>query len=35
VQDAWDFAENSPEPPVEALYEHVLAENPADAMVEV
>jgi pyruvate dehydrogenase E1 component alpha subunit len=24
VQDAWDFAEQSPEPPLEALYEDVL-----------
>jgi len=35
IQDAWDFADNSPEPPVEALYEHVLAENESDVMVEV
>jgi pyruvate dehydrogenase E1 component alpha subunit len=34
VQDAWDFADNSPEPPLEALYEHVLAESPAEAMAE-
>ena len=27
VQDAWDFAENSPEPPLEALYEDVLVES--------
>lgn len=27
VQDAWDFAENSPEPPLEALYEDVLVET--------
>jgi pyruvate dehydrogenase E1 component alpha subunit len=32
VQDAWDFADASPEPPLEALYEHVLAESPAEAM---
>jgi pyruvate dehydrogenase E1 component alpha subunit len=24
VQDAWDFAESSPEPPIEALYEDVI-----------
>ncbi|MGH7670028.1 MAG: pyruvate dehydrogenase (acetyl-transferring) E1 component subunit alpha [Gemmatimonadaceae bacterium] len=35
VQDAWDFADNSPEPPLEALYEHVLAETTSDAMAEV
>ena len=27
VQDAWDFAEQSPEPPLEALYENVLVET--------
>jgi len=27
VQDAWDFADQSPEPPPEALYEDVLAET--------
>ncbi len=27
VQDAWDFADASPEPPVEALYEDVLVET--------
>jgi pyruvate dehydrogenase E1 component alpha subunit len=27
VQDAWDFAENSPEPPIEALYEDVVVES--------
>ena len=27
VQDAWDFAEKSPEPPLEALYEDVLVET--------
>ena len=35
IQDAWDFADASPEPPIEALYEHVLAESESDAMVEV
>jgi pyruvate dehydrogenase E1 component alpha subunit len=27
VQDAWDFAEASPEPPLESLYEDVLVET--------
>ncbi|HEX6314278.1 MAG TPA: thiamine pyrophosphate-dependent enzyme, partial [Gemmatimonadaceae bacterium] len=27
VQDAWDFADASPEPPLEALYENVLVET--------
>jgi pyruvate dehydrogenase E1 component alpha subunit len=27
VQDAWDFADASPEPPIEALYEDVLVET--------
>ena len=35
VQDAWDFADNSPEPPLEALYEHVLVERTSDVMAEV
>ena len=35
VQDAWDFADNSPEPPLEALYEDVLVETTSDAMAEV
>ena len=26
-QDAWDFAEQSPEPPLEALYEDVLVDT--------
>jgi TPP-dependent pyruvate/acetoin dehydrogenase alpha subunit len=26
-QDAWDFADASPEPPLEALYEDVLVET--------
>ena len=26
VQDAWDFADASPEPPLESLFEHVLVE---------
>ena len=27
VQDSWDFADNSPEPPIEALYEDVYVET--------
>ena len=27
VQDAWDFADASPEPPLEALYEDVLVDT--------
>jgi pyruvate dehydrogenase E1 component alpha subunit len=27
VQDAWDFADQSPEPPAEALFEHVLVDT--------
>jgi pyruvate dehydrogenase E1 component alpha subunit len=27
VQDAWDFAEASPEPPLESLHEHVLVDT--------
>ena len=34
VQDAWDFADQSPEPPLEALYEDVLVETTSDAMAE-
>ncbi|HEX6048524.1 MAG TPA: thiamine pyrophosphate-dependent enzyme, partial [Gemmatimonadaceae bacterium] len=34
VQDAWDFADQSPEPPVEALYEDVLVDTTSDAPVE-
>ena len=30
VQDAWDFAEQSPEPPLEALFEDVLVETTSD-----
>ena len=26
-QDAWDFADQSPEPPLEALYEDVLVDT--------
>ena len=31
VQDAWDFADASPEPPLEALYENVLVDTTSDA----
>ena len=27
MQDAWDFADASPEPPLEALYEDVLVDT--------
>jgi pyruvate dehydrogenase E1 component alpha subunit len=30
-QDAWDFADNSPEPPLEALFEDVLVDTTSDA----
>jgi pyruvate dehydrogenase E1 component alpha subunit len=30
VQDAWDFADQSPEPPLEALYQDVLVETTSD-----
>jgi pyruvate dehydrogenase E1 component subunit alpha len=35
VQDAWDFADQSPEPPLEALYEDVIVETTSDAMAGV
>ncbi len=31
VQDAWDFADRSPEPPAEALYEDVYVDTTSDA----
>ena len=31
VQDAWDFADQSPEPPLEALYEDVYVDTTSDA----
>ena len=31
VQDAWDFAEKSPEPPPESLFEDVLVDTTSDA----
>jgi len=34
VQDAWDFAEQSPEPPLEALYEDVLVDTTSDQIAE-
>jgi len=34
VQDSWDFAEQSPEPPIEALYEDVLVDTTSDAHTE-
>jgi pyruvate dehydrogenase E1 component alpha subunit len=34
VQDAWDFADKSPEPPLEALYENVLVDTTSDATAE-
>ena len=33
-QDAWDFAEASPEPPLEALFEDVLVDTTSDATAE-
>ncbi len=35
VQDAWDFADASPEPPPGALYEDVLVETTSDSPVRV
>ena len=34
VQDSWDFAEQSPEPPLEALFENVLVDTTSDATEE-
>src|SRR5687768_9839453 len=34
VQDAWDFADQSPEPPVEALFEDVLVDTTSDTHAE-
>src|SRR5919202_406926 len=34
VDDAWNFADNSPEPPPESLYEDVLVETTSDADVQ-
>jgi pyruvate dehydrogenase E1 component alpha subunit len=33
-QDAWDFADASPEPPLEALYEDVYVDTTSDAITE-
>jgi pyruvate dehydrogenase E1 component alpha subunit len=32
VQDAWDFADQSPEPPPEALWEDVYVDTTSDAV---
>jgi pyruvate dehydrogenase E1 component alpha subunit len=34
AQDAWDFADKSPEPPLEALFEDVYAETTSDPAVD-
>ena len=34
VQDAWDFADQSPEPPLEALFEDVLVDTTSDTPAE-
>jgi pyruvate dehydrogenase E1 component alpha subunit len=34
VQDAWDFADKSPEPPLEALFEDVLVDTTSDTPAE-
>src|SRR4051812_2514186 len=34
VQDAWDFADNSPEPPLEALYEDILVDTTSDSYTQ-
>jgi pyruvate dehydrogenase E1 component alpha subunit len=34
VQDAWDFADNSPEPPLEALYEDIMVDTTSDSYAE-
>ena len=31
VQDAWDFADNSPEPPLEALFEDIMVDTTSDS----
>jgi hypothetical protein len=31
VQDAWDYADQSPEPPLEALYEDILVDTTSDS----
>jgi len=32
VQDAWDFADQSPEPPLESLYEDVMVDTTSDSL---
>jgi pyruvate dehydrogenase E1 component alpha subunit len=32
VQDSWDFAEASPEPPLEALMENVYVDTTSDSV---
>jgi pyruvate dehydrogenase E1 component alpha subunit len=34
VQDSWDFADQSPEPPLEALFEDVLVDTTSDQIAE-
>jgi pyruvate dehydrogenase E1 component alpha subunit len=34
VQDSWDFADQSPEPPLEALFEDVLVDTTSDQVAE-
>jgi pyruvate dehydrogenase E1 component alpha subunit len=34
VQDAWDFADNSPEPPLEALFEDIMVDTTSDSHAE-
>ena len=34
VQDAWDFADKSPEPPLEALYEDVYVDTTSDSTTQ-
>jgi pyruvate dehydrogenase E1 component alpha subunit len=34
VQDAWDFADQSAEPPLESLYEHVYVDTTSDAATQ-
>jgi pyruvate dehydrogenase E1 component alpha subunit len=35
AQDAWDFADQSPEPPLEALYEDVYVDTTSDATAQL
>jgi pyruvate dehydrogenase E1 component alpha subunit len=34
VQEAWDFADNSPEPPLEALYEDIMVDTTSDSYTQ-